>query len=306
MDDPRVQHLMATGRQRGAEALIMVIERRRKRGWFRPLLERLYEQYWVGFVEFWLWRSCRFLWAATLGRWLFLGQRRSRERAQNEIDALRYLARNTTVPVPRVFSCFPWRGQYYILQTRIPGIDLSKAWTSLIESERETIFNQLRFYTSQLRNLQSPYGPRICSTRGKPLSDERLGLNVRHKPMTDLWKFEDEDEMNTALRDLNALEDMPEDVQRSHSVLHPIRYTHGDLQPRNIMVHGTRVTGIIDWETAGWWPAHWEYLKATFNTPDAVTKEFIGYIPRFIPVYKMECDADWYLFDSEYWRPVMC
>lgn len=29
----------------------------------------------------------------------------------------------------------------------------------------------------------------------------------------------------------------------------------------NILVEGGRITGIIDWEYAGWYPEYWEYVK---------------------------------------------
>lgn len=48
----------------------------------------------------------------------------------------------------------------------------------------------------------------------------------------------------------------------------PCVFTHGDLRPANIMVDTNetgdwRVTGIIDWEEAGFYPAYWESVKAT-------------------------------------------
>lgn len=43
---------------------------------------------------------------------------------------------------------------------------------------------------------------------------------------------------------------------------HRVVFTHGDLAPRNIMVSEEgKVTGVIDWEDAGWYPAYWEYVK---------------------------------------------
>lgn len=36
-------------------------------------------------------------------------------------------------------------------------------------------------------------------------------------------------------------------------------FTHGDIAPRNIMVHECRATGIIDWGYADWYPDYWEY-----------------------------------------------
>lgn len=37
--------------------------------------------------------------------------------------------------------------------------------------------------------------------------------------------------------------------------------THGDLLPRNILVEGSKITGILDWETAGYYPEFWGYCE---------------------------------------------
>ncbi|OBZ71380.1 hypothetical protein A0H81_08976 [Grifola frondosa] len=38
-----------------------------------------------------------------------------------------------------------------------------------------------------------------------------------------------------------------------------IRLTHGGLLLKNIIVNGSTITGIIDWEMDGFYPAYWEY-----------------------------------------------
>lgn len=42
-------------------------------------------------------------------------------------------------------------------------------------------------------------------------------------------------------------------------------FTHGDITIGNIIVSGFpgsyAITGIIDWEQAGWYPEYWEYCK---------------------------------------------
>jgi len=43
----------------------------------------------------------------------------------------------------------------------------------------------------------------------------------------------------------------------------PPVFTHGDLSSLNILVRGDKITGIIDWETAGWYPSYWEYTTAS-------------------------------------------
>lgn len=36
-------------------------------------------------------------------------------------------------------------------------------------------------------------------------------------------------------------------------------FTHGDIIPQNIMVdENYQVSGIVDWEAAGWYPDYWE------------------------------------------------
>ena len=44
---------------------------------------------------------------------------------------------------------------------------------------------------------------------------------------------------------------------------HRIVFTHGDMALHNIIVddEGQNVTGLIDWEYAGWYPEYWDYIK---------------------------------------------
>ena len=47
----------------------------------------------------------------------------------------------------------------------------------------------------------------------------------------------------------------------------PIFFSHADLYPGNILVvkspqgSQTSISGIVDWEQAGWYPDYWEYCK---------------------------------------------
>lgn len=47
----------------------------------------------------------------------------------------------------------------------------------------------------------------------------------------------------------------------------PPVFTHGDLSSLNILVRSDEVVGIIDWETAGWYPSYWEYTTACQVNP---------------------------------------
>ena len=45
------------------------------------------------------------------------------------------------------------------------------------------------------------------------------------------------------------------------STNHRVRFTHGDLTPRNIIIKDGKIQAIVDWEFAGWYPEHFEYVK---------------------------------------------
>lgn len=53
----------------------------------------------------------------------------------------------------------------------------------------------------------------------------------------------------------------------------PILLSHGDLNLCNVLVvrlpEGNQLTvsGIVDWEQAGWYPGYWEYCKAMVVGP---------------------------------------
>lgn len=81
---------------------------------------------------------------------------------------------------------------------------------------------------------------------------------------------------------------------------HGAVFTHGDPQPKNILVSrvGTRDDGrgefkikIIDWETSGWYPEYWEFcnspyvpLLVAFN----VRPEWLELVQQVMPIYTME------------------
>lgn len=81
-----------------------------------------------------------------------------------------------------------------------------------------------------------------------------------------------------------------------HDIVHPIVFTHGDLAPRNIMVNDGRIAAIVDWETAGWLPASWEYIQAHHSNWEGRGEEpcdvFRSYIPQMMPSYPQELEAN--------------
>ncbi|TRX90167.1 hypothetical protein FHL15_008895 [Xylaria flabelliformis] len=73
---------------------------------------------------------------------------------------------------------------------------------------------------------------------------------------------------------------------------HKIVFTHADISEENILVDETTgdITGILDWEMAGYWPSWWEYGKALYG---AWNKEWWRTVVGQIMVeYKNEAELD--------------
>lgn len=110
-----------------------------------------------------------------------------------------------------------------------------------------------------------------------------------------------ETEMNAYLRHQFSLDELDSSISEMHARTHlPITFTHGDLLPRNIMYHDGAITAIIDWENAGWYPAHWEYIKARFGLTH-YEKLWAPWIPKYLEEYAEEWLADARLSSVAWW-----
>lgn len=217
-------------------------------------------------------------------RWLWMKVARAPEA---EVAAMRYIRAHTTVPVPRPWLMFTWGGLTRIIMDRVPGTTLEAIWYDLSPAERDGYVQQLADIVSQLRSLQSPFGDRICSAAGGAFMDHRISTVCPVGP------FADEDGFNEATL-MYVPEPHPSREELLHHIRHPIVFTHNDLAMRNVMVRGGKITGVIDWEGSGWFPAHWEYVKAhdTNGEGDNVVGAFRPYTDRVVPAYPLELEAD--------------
>ncbi|EZF43583.1 hypothetical protein H113_02868 [Trichophyton rubrum MR1459] len=68
-------------------------------------------------------------------------------------------------------------------------------------------------------------------------------------------------------------------------------FTHADLSPSNIMVKDGKITAIIDWEFAGWFPEYWEYTKIYYGFRE-FRKDFYSEVKHFFTTYPEELDAE--------------
>ncbi|KAI0640318.1 hypothetical protein C8Q77DRAFT_1153184 [Trametes polyzona] len=128
-------------------------------------------------------------------------------------------------------------------------------------SGTEPIVQDLRDAFKQLRSLPPPTSPSICSVSGGPLCCNRAGMRKFIGPFNSPQEFKDAiffeaNSMYYAHR-MPTLRRLAEPV---NAKAHRVCFTHADLATRNVLVKDGRLSGIVDWEFAGWYPEYWELV----------------------------------------------
>ncbi|XP_044723826.1 phosphotransferase enzyme family domain-containing protein [Hirsutella rhossiliensis] len=174
----------------------------------------------------------------------------------------RFIQENTKIPAPEVIQEWTENGRYFLITKRIPGTTLKEAWPAMSETEKEAIAKQTADCLSQLRKLCSA---KIQSLGAEPVYSAFLfcnGYGLPHGPLSSddqLWE-----EMTT-----EALQHVPENarrlLRRRMPPAKPYTFTHGDLTTRNVLVNDGKLTGIIDWEGCGFFPAWWEFVSTRIS-----------------------------------------
>ncbi|PYI29849.1 kinase-like protein [Aspergillus indologenus CBS 114.80] len=180
-----------------------------------------------------------------------------------EAEAMRLVSKHTSVPVPEVFFTEFGHGYGSIYMTRIPGSPLEEKWDTLDEKSKESVCLQVWGLISKIRTIPRPselQGLFQCAADGSLSRDPLLeDLRDPGRPL-----MNDSDlrtrifERYYACGGRRFEHQLPDMLPRSDCTV----FTHADIAPRNIMVdERNTVTGILDWEYAGWYPDYWEYAQ---------------------------------------------
>lgn len=194
----------------------------------------------------------------------------------HEAQTLRFIAANTTIPVPKVHDLRWEDGNVTaIVMDYVPGKPLEEAWDTMDSNQKLSIAEELHSYISQLRALKGEYIGAV--DRGKAVIGQRASIEG--------GPFASEREFNEFIF-ADLMKAAPDLLRHyaSHALMddHEIVFTHGDFAPRNILVdEGGRVTAILDWEYAGWYPEHWEYIKALQHLKPM--PDWPEYLARILP-----------------------
>jgi serine/threonine protein kinase len=218
-----------------------------------------------------------------------------------EAQNLSFVAENSNVPVPEMYGTLTEEstGRKFIVMEMVPGEPLAKAWPGFTSSEKHHVVEQIRRAMIDLRNI--PPAGYIGSVAGQPCADGIFWTPDHPQDPALSGPFDTEDSMNEGiLRKLESSEQLSyvgflRTLMSTTLHSHRTFFTHGDLQPKNILVQRTSGTAgdaalfkikIIDWETAGWYPEYWESCNATISA--RFNPDWLDIVQSAMPIYPHE------------------
>lgn len=114
-------------------------------------------------------------------------QRMVKYTEEPELEAHRYVAANTTIPIPRPQGVHKHRGQLALEMEFLPGCrTLQRCWKGFTEVEKQALVDEISGYIKQLRDLEPPNPTRVSSTNGNPCRQIRVGSVKRFAPFDDI------------------------------------------------------------------------------------------------------------------------
>ena len=96
-----------------------------------------------------------------------------------EAETMRYVANNTSIPVPKVQRVWRQDEVTYITMDIVGGEKLDYAWHIMSDRTKRRVVEQLKGYLGQLRALKPPIEGAVMSVTGGPMRDgSRVGLEA--------------------------------------------------------------------------------------------------------------------------------
>lgn len=217
----------------------------------------------------------------------------------SEAENMEFLAANSNVPVPKVYAAFidPETNRTFIIMEYVAGNNLQVLLPSLTATQKEAICMLVRDAIIELRNIPPPS---YFGTLNRRPYHDGVFWTKDNNPLIS-GPFANQQEMNRGILErlrrtescqyVQLLQKMVESTLHDH---HSV-FTHGDLQPKNIMVEGVeprdggslpfKIT-IIDWEIAGWYPEFWDFCNATISC--RFKPDWLELIPDILDEYPVE------------------
>ena len=202
------------------------------------------------------------------------------------------------LPIPHALGMVASPSRKHLFMTYFSGDTLEARWPHLCAEQKRSVRDQLNNVFSALRMLPPPASSdeRVPFGGGIPA---RCKDNRRANPRVADRLITDEQQFNVFLtteknRTQNAwITKIRAQLREDHKCV----MTHGDLHAGNVIVRmcdeNVLLVGVVDWETCGWYPEYWEYVKALFTMPyKGSLSDWWEYLPPAIGVWPHEYAID--------------
>ncbi|KAI5896351.1 uncharacterized protein SCHCODRAFT_02664171 [Schizophyllum commune H4-8] len=224
----------------------------------------------------------------------------------SERACLEYIRNHTTIPVPRVYR----PDLSSLVMDLVEGENLLECWNKQSRFMQFRIACTLRLYVKQLRSLTSSRlgGPENGRVSGLLFRDQAYG------PFRSTLQFRRFCEYVVAV----SWDDLDARKCASGAPLPPIPqckgswdpvFVHGDLNPSNLILDKRNTLWIVDWATAGFYPAFMESQTMRYFN-EYVWRDDFDKIPRSWRQYRefiagktdAESDRFWDYFEYTVYR----
>jgi len=179
------------------------------------------------------------------------------ERSQNnEPNALKLLEEHEpAIPAPLLIDTFQDidKDDWFIM-TRLPGVRVYDVLHRMSYVERNQLADDLSRILERMHRIpnKSPY--LFANTLGGPIIDRRAGYGG-------CGPYNSEADLNKHLAK-GVQRYLLQQIPLAFSNTHKSVFTHSDLFFSNVLIDGGRLSGIVDWENAGFMPEYWDFTKA--------------------------------------------
>lgn len=187
----------------------------------------------------------------------------------SEADAMQFVARNTSVPVPIIHDVYEKEGNGYIFMSRVHGEPLGQMWNNLCTEQKVSVIRQLNHYITELEALSADFYGALWNLASEDIFFKHFPFTneeIRYGP------YSSRREYNAGLIAALANSRPDHSLSASDQALAErlLRidderkvFSHGDIHLFNILIDDTcRITGIIDWEGAGFSIRGRDYYEA--------------------------------------------
>ena len=213
-----------------------------------------------------------------------------------EYTTLLYLEEHCPeIPAPKPLGMIQINSQVLMFMSFVPGETLETVWPSLDQDQKHALSAELDLSFSMLRSLQRPEGHPWGGVGGERCVDHRRNVRESAQPVFGPDDFEDfvfsNPDYGSAvwIKFLRRLYDLPV-TQPWQTAPDPCVLTHGDVRLANITMRRKMdgdftISGIIDWEYSGFYPAYWEAAKVTnFMGPHEDSDWYLNLPPSISPL----------------------